>query len=125
VPTFTARSGGDATLAESLPVSFCPPDFPSMAAAVQAFVDQKYAQGAGLFRGGASTPWKPEAEVEARIQEYSPNAIAAVTAYCEYVFKRYRRFPTLTGPLSTLLGYQAHQVDKRFYDRFYKPEAVG
>jgi hypothetical protein len=112
VPTFTSQG--------RLMRSFCPPDYPTMSAAVDDFVDLKYGNG-GVFRGGDTTAWKNPRAIEAGIQPYSANAIAATKAYCEYVFGRYKRFPTLSGPISTLLAYQAHRPDADFYDQFYKP----
>lgn len=111
VPTFTSH--------ERLMRSFCPPDFPTMSAAVDAFVATKYADG-GIFTGGARTAWKDARDIEKGIPPYSDNAIAATKSYCEYVFNKYKRFPTLSGPISTLLAYQAHQLDTGFYHQFYK-----
>ena len=115
VPTFTSK--------DRLMRSFCPPDYPSMSAAVDAFVDLKYGRG-GVFRGSDETAWKDPKTIRAGIQPYSANAIAATKAYCEYVFNRYKRFPTLSGPISTLLAYQAHRPDPDFYDRFYRADAL-
>ncbi len=46
-------------------------------------------------------------------------------AYCEYVHRRYRRFPAYAPPLRTILGFQAGHVDLSFYDRFYRPEVLS
>jgi hypothetical protein len=43
---------------------------------------------------------------------------------CDYLHRRYGRFPATTGPFRTLLAYQAHHVDPDFYDRFYRPDAL-
>jgi hypothetical protein len=112
VPTFTSNA--------RLMSSFCPPDFQTMSDAVDAFVDLKYKYG-GVFRGGVTTAWRQARTVERGILPYSDNAIAATKSYCEYVFGKYKRFPTLSGPISTLLAYQAHNLDADFYERFYRP----
>jgi hypothetical protein len=105
---------------------FCPPYYRDMAEAVRAFVDFKLAPGRGTFRdGGAVTGWKDGAAVQAGIPGYSEQAIAATVAYCDYVYGRYGRFPAASGPLHTLLAFQAHHLDPEFYDRFYRPEAAG
>src|SRR5205823_4932369 len=105
---------------------FCPPYYRDMAEAVRAFVDFKLAPGRGTFRdGGAATAWKDGAAVQAGIPGYSEPAIAATVAYCEYVYQRYGRFPAASGPLHTLLAFQAHHLDPAFYDRYYRPEAAG
>lgn len=105
---------------------FCPPYYRSMKEAVLAFVDYKYAQGAGTFRdGGAATGWQDGAQVQRGIPRYSETAIAATIAYCEYVYGRYGRFPAHSGPFRTVDAYQAHHLDVDFYDRFYRHEALS
>lgn len=105
---------------------YCPPYYRSMEEAVLAFVDYKYAAGKGTFRdGGAATGWRDPAAVQAGIPRYSDRTIAATIAYCEYIYRRYGRFPASSGPFRTILAYQAHHLDPDFYDKFYRPEAVG
>jgi hypothetical protein len=97
-----------------------------MEAAVLAFVDYKYAQGTGTFRdGGAATAWRDGAAVQAAIPRYPDHAIEATIAYCEYVYSRYGRFPSCSGPFRTILAHQAHRLDLEFYKRFYRPEALS
>ncbi|MCB9099036.1 MAG: hypothetical protein H6632_05820 [Anaerolineales bacterium] len=104
---------------------FCPPFYPSMAAAVRAVADRKFGP-TGIFTGGAHlSAWRDPAAVSAAASPTSPAAIAATTAYCDYVFKRYGRFPAYPPPLRTVLGFQANHVDAEFYDRFYRPEALS
>ncbi|HEX9374097.1 MAG TPA: hypothetical protein VF897_24000 [Roseiflexaceae bacterium] len=99
---------------------FCPPYYRSMEDAVLAYVDYKYAQGSGTFRdGGAASAWRDGAAVQAGIPRYSDQTIAATIAYCDYVYRRYGRFPAHSGPFRTVLAYQAHHLDDEFYDRFY------
>jgi hypothetical protein len=103
---------------------FCPPYYRSMEEAVLAFVDYKYAQGTGTLRdGGAATAWRDGAAVQAGIPRYSDQAIAATIDYCDYIYKRYGRFPAASGPFRTVLAYQAHHLDPEFYERFYTPAA--
>jgi len=110
---------------EALIKPFCPPYYRNMEAAVLAFVDYKFAQGKGTLRdGGAATGWKEGATVQAGIPRYNDRTIAATIAYCDYVYRRYGRFPCTTGPFRTLLAYQVHHVDTDFYDRFYRAEAL-
>jgi len=105
--------------------SYCPPYFGSMREAVLAFVDSKFAQGSGTFRdGGAATGWKDGASVQSGIPSYSDQAIEATIAYAEYVYQRYGRFPANSGPFRTVIAYQAHRLDRAFYDRFYRPDVV-
>jgi hypothetical protein len=105
---------------------YCPPYYRNMEEAVLAFVDSKYAAGRGAFRdGGSASPWRDGAAVQAAIPRYSDKAIAATIAYCDYVYRRYGRFPAASGPFRTVLAYQAHHLDLEFYDKFYRPETIG
>jgi hypothetical protein len=111
---------------EPLIKPFCPPYYRNMEEAVLAFVDYKYAQGRGTLRdGGVAASWRDGAAVQANIPRASDQAIAATIAYCEYIYRRYGRFPSNCGPFRTVLAYQAHHLDLEFYDAFYKPGAYG
>jgi hypothetical protein len=100
---------------------FCPPYYRTMREAVLAFVDYKYAVGRGTLRdGGAASAWRDGSMVQAGIPQYSDRAVEATIAYCDYVYRQYGRFPANSGPFRTLLAYQAHHLDRDFYERFYK-----
>src|SRR5436189_3421694 len=72
---------------------FCPPYYKSMADAVQAVVEIKYGAN-GLFRSRAhGSAWAKHDEVTQQIPPISDATIAAVIAYCEYLWNRYGRFP--------------------------------
>lgn len=104
---------------------FCPPYYPNMTAAVQAFVAYKFGTQ-GVFRGGAvHSGWRDPQGAAQQIPAPSEAAIAATSAYCEYVYQRYGRFPAYSAPFRTVLGYQATAVDVEFYDRFYQPAALS
>jgi hypothetical protein len=103
---------------------FCPPHFKSMADAVRAVVEIKFGAG-GVFRGaGFGGAWSNHSGVTGQIPPVSETTIAAVTAYCEYVWERYGRFPAGMAPYRTVLGFQACHLDVEFYDKFYRPEAL-
>jgi hypothetical protein len=111
---------------ETLIKPYCPPYYRNMEEAVLAFVEYKYRAGRGTFRdGGEATSWQDGAKVQAGIPAYSDETIAATIACCDYIYKRYGRFPTLSGPFRTVLAYQAHHLDLDFYERFYRPEALS
>jgi hypothetical protein len=104
---------------------FCPPYYRSMAEAVRAVADIKFGPE-GMFRGNAAgNAWAKGDEVTRQIPATSEAAIAATTAYCEYLYERYGRFPVYLTPYRTVLGFQACHLDAEFYDRFYRPEALG
>ncbi|HEY0604732.1 MAG TPA: hypothetical protein VGD58_17570 [Herpetosiphonaceae bacterium] len=122
VPTAVGLQRDD----EILIKPFCPPYYPTMRDAVLAFVDYKFGTGRGTFRdGGSATGWRDGAAILAEVPPPGQKAIDATIAYCEYVYRRYGRFPTSSGPFRTVLAYQAHHVDADFYDRFYRPEALN
>jgi hypothetical protein len=103
---------------------YCPPYYPSMEAAVRAFVERKFGPR-GVFRGGADlSGWRDPREAASEIPAPGEAAIEATVAYCEYVHDRYGRFPAYGAPFRTVLGYQATHVDADFYDRFYSPDAL-
>ena len=104
---------------------FCPPYYPSMTEAVRAVVETKYG-ARGLFRlGGYGSAWNDHNGVVQKVAPVSEATIAAVTAYCEYLWGRYGRFPVYMPPYRTVLGFQASHLDAEFYDKFYRPEALS
>lgn len=111
---------------EALLKPFCPPHYPTMEAAVLAFIDFKFKEGSGVYRDpNLPTAFADGAEVLQHAAEHSDQAIAATVACCEYLYKRYGRFPPTSGPFRSILAYQAHHLDFDFYDRFYTSEALG
>jgi hypothetical protein len=103
---------------------YCPPYYPTMAEAVRAYVEFKFGPD-GVFRGRAQTSgWREPTAVAAQIAAPSEAAIAATIAYCDYIYRRYGRFPAYSAPFRTVLGYQATHIDVDFYGRFYRPEAL-
>lgn len=110
---------------EPLVVPYCPPWFPTMADAVRAVVELKFGP-AGVFRGAARhAAWRDPEAVAAAAREPSPEAIDAAIAYCEYIHRRYGRFPAYQPPLRTVVGFQASHLDEEFYDRHYRPGALS
>jgi len=104
---------------------FCPPYYKSMAEAVRAVVEIKFGSN-GIFRSRASgSAWPKHDEVVQQVPSISDATINATTAYCEYLWQRYGRFPVYMPPYRTVLGFQACHLDAEFYDRFYCPEALG
>lgn len=104
---------------------FCPPYYPSMEAAVHAWIERKFGT-AGIYRQGSpeGSDWVDPSAVRAGIKPPDDRAVEATVAYCEYVYKRYGTFPAFSAPFRTVIGYQATHVDIEFYDRFFQPEAL-
>jgi hypothetical protein len=107
---------------------FCPPYYRNMEEAVLAFVDYKFgkAGAAGSLNGDtAEKIWRDGRKVVEAIPRYSDRTIEAAIAYCEYIYRRYGRFPAISGPFRTILAHQAHHLDMDFYEKYYRPEALS
>ena len=104
---------------------FCPPYFSSMTQAVRAVVDLKFGEKGVLKNETGASAWANHAAVVREIPTVNKQAVAATEAYCEYLFKRYGRFPVYMPPYRTVLGFQACHLDAEFYDKFYRPEALS
>jgi len=103
---------------------FCPPYYTSMEDAVRAFVQTKFGED-GTYRGGAQeSAWLDAASCTAKIPAPSAAALQATIQYCDYVFRRYGRFPAYTAPFRTIIGFQVCRVDVGFYVRFYDPDTL-
>lgn len=120
VPLATSLERGGKTLMRAL----CPPNTASMTEAVRTMVDVKFG-ATGVFRGtpGAAA-WKEHRSVADHVPGISEKAIAAATAYTEYVWRRYGRFPVHVPPFRCGLAHQVVHVDPEFYDRHYLPGAL-
>jgi hypothetical protein len=104
---------------------FCPPYYRSMADAVRAVAEMKFGTN-GIFRSSnPDSAWTKHDDVVKQTSGFSEAAIAAATAYCEYLLERYGRFPVYLTPYRTVLGFQACHLDLEFYDAFYTPEALS
>jgi hypothetical protein len=103
---------------------FCPPYYKSMEDAVRAFVQTKFGAD-GTYRGGVQqSAWLDAASCTAKIPAPSAAALQATIEYCDYVFRRYGRFPAYSAPFRTIIGFQVCRVDVGFYDRFYDPDTL-
>jgi hypothetical protein len=100
------------------------PYYPSMEAAVYAFVASKFEAGKGIFRDApGASPYLDPGLVQGAIPEYSEANIKAVIAFCNYCIDNYGQFPATCAPTRTLMAFQVHHIDPAFYDRFYRPGA--
>jgi hypothetical protein len=110
---------------EPLLKPYCPPYFADMRAAVQAVVELKFGE-AGVFRGGVgNSAFREPGRIAGAAKAPSAAAIDATAAYCDYVYRRYGRFPAYQPPFRTVVGFQASHVDVDFYERFYRGEALS
>ena len=104
---------------------FCPPYYSTMEHAVRAFMETKFGAGGSYRSGTEQSSWRDPATCASRIPGPEPSAIAATIAYCDYVHRRYGRFPAYTAPFRTVIGFQVCRVDLEFYQQFYHPDALS
>src|SRR5260370_13088817 len=103
---------------------YCPPYYPSMEAAVLAFLDFKKANAWNPpLKPSYKGSWKDPQAIALKIPQFTDECIAATIAYCTYVYETYGRFPAYFGPMRTTLAHHAHHLDLEFYDNFYHPGA--
>ena len=102
--------------------AYCPPHYPDMAAAVEAFAERKFGPG-GPFHPGTPGAWTDSPRVRGSAQIHDPAFKACVARQAQYVFDTFGKFPG-TVPSVFIMNYvQAHHLDLDFYDRFFKPGA--
>jgi hypothetical protein len=102
--------------------AYCPPHYPDMAAAVEAFAERKFGPG-GPFNRDTPGAWSDSPGVRGSAQVHDERFKACVTTQAQYLYDTFGKFPA-TAPSLMILNYvQAHHLDLEFYDRFFKPGA--
>jgi hypothetical protein len=100
--------------------SFAPPYYPDMHAAVDAFMELKWA----AFEDDVPKPYLEPDRVIQAVPRPHPDTVELVKDYCQYVFETYGRFPAYIDPMYQRLTCQAQHVDPDFYERYYPPGAL-
>jgi hypothetical protein len=114
VPNPTGRDGVFA--------AYCPPHYPDMAPAVEAFAERKYGTG-GPFNSATPGAWSDSPGFRGSAQVHDAEFKACVALQAQYVFDTFGKFPG-TDPTIFIMNYvQAHHLDLEFYDRFFKQGA--
>jgi hypothetical protein len=102
--------------------AYCPPHYPDMAAAVEAFARRKFGPG-GPFHPGTSGAWKESPRVRGAAEVHSDEFKACVALQAQYILDRYGKFPGTVPSLFCLTYLQAHHLDLEFYDEHFGPGA--
>ena len=98
----------------------CPPYYPTMDAAVDAFF--------------ARTPREATAPVPHRMSDedhragtvrISAEGLACTKAVCNYIYDTYGRFPGSIDAMHLMWVMQVHHIDTDYYDRFFGAGAYG
>ncbi len=100
----------------------CPPYYPDMHAAVQAFADRKFGTG-GAYQPESGGPWKDSAGVKKSVAPYSQEFIDCMSEVAQYIYQKHGKFP---GTRTTLVlpGYvQAVHLETEYYDTHFEPGA--
>jgi hypothetical protein len=98
--------------------ALCPPYYPDMRAAVEAFVARKFGPE-GAYDPDAPGPWRDGARVKATVAPYDAEFVDCLSEVARYVHAKHGKFP---GTRSTIVlpGFvQAHHLDLDFYDTHY------
>lgn len=102
--------------------ALCPPNYPDMHAAVEAFVERKFGPR-GSYNPDAPGPWRDSVGVKKTVTPYSTDFVDCMSEVARYIYDKYGKFP---GNRSTMVlpGFvQAHHIDTAFYDARYREGA--
>jgi hypothetical protein len=97
--------------------AYCPPFYPDMDAAVDAFCERKFGPG-GVFSADypGQTGFKDWPRIQPEYHHPSKASIAMVKAYCRHVYETYGRFPATYDTKVVPIWLQVHHLDTDFYD---------
>ncbi len=109
---------------EHLIKAMCPPNYDSMAAAVDAVVADKFGPGgvyrdealfARIFRGEFGSAYLAEAS------DYSADVIACTRDICTYIYETHGRFPAHCDTIHVPgVWLQTHHLEDGYYERYFR-----
>jgi hypothetical protein len=102
--------------------AYCPPHYPDMRAAVEAFCRRKFGPG-GPFHKDTPGAWRESARVRASAQVHDEDFKACVALMAQYVYDTFGKFPATVPSVFALTYLQAHHLDLDFYDTHFQPGA--
>lgn len=98
--------------------ALCPPNYPDMHAAVEAFVERKFGRG-GAYDPDTRGPWQESAAVKKTVTPYSRDFIDCMSEVAHYIYEKYGKFPGVRSTIMLPGFVQAHHINTDFYDRHY------
>ncbi len=101
---------------------FCPPHFPDMRTAVDAFVARKFGPG-GPFHTKTPGPWRDTKKVRGSAQVHGEEFTECVALQAQYTLDRFGKFPGTVPSILVFIYLQAHHLDLDFYNHHFKPGA--
>jgi hypothetical protein len=102
--------------------ALCPPYYPDMHAAVEAFAARKFGED-GSYDPQTPGPWRESEAVKRSVDRYGTDFIDCMSEVARYIHHKFGKFP---GTRTTIMlpGFvQAQHLDTEFYDRHYGPGA--
>ncbi len=101
---------------------FCPPHFPTMRAAVDAYVERKFGPG-GPFDPDTAGPWQANRQIRGAVEPHNEEFKACVAHMAQTVYDRFGKFPATVPTIFAGPYLQAHHLDLDFYDTHFQPGA--
>ena len=101
---------------------FCPPHYPDMRAAVEAFCQRKFGRG-GPFHPDTPGPYKDTRRIRGSARVHDEVFKECVTRMAQYLHDTFGKFPATLPSTYCLMYLQAHHLDLAFYDHFYQQGA--
>jgi len=101
---------------------YCPPHYPDMRAAVEAFAGRKFGPG-GPFHQDTPGPWRESPRVRSSAQVHSEEFKERVAIMAQYIYDRFGKFPGTVPSIFVLTYLQAHHLDLEFYNAHFGPGA--
>ncbi|MCF6159395.1 MAG: hypothetical protein E3K32_12700 [wastewater metagenome] len=101
---------------------FCPPHYPDMRSAVDAFVQRKFGPG-GPFHPATSGPWKDSPRVRGGAQIHSEEFKECVALQAQHILDHFGKFPGTVPTILIFTYLQVHHLDLEFYNHHFKSGA--
>ena len=101
---------------------YCPPHFPDMRAAIDAFCERKFGPG-GPFNAATAGQWKDSAQVRGSAQVHDEHFRECMAVQAQYMFDTFGKFPATVPTIFILMYLQTHHLDLEYYDTLFKPGA--
>jgi hypothetical protein len=101
---------------------YCPPHYPDMRAAVEAFAQRKFGPG-GPFHPDTPGPWRESAKVRGSAQVHDDAFKECVAIQAQHILDRFGKFPGTVPSIFSLTYLQAHHLELDFYDHHFQDGA--
>jgi hypothetical protein len=93
-----------------------------MRAAVDALCERKFGPG-GPFNPETPGPWKDSSKIRSAALVHDERFRQCVALQAQYVYATFGKFPGTVPSIFLIMYLQAHHIDLKFYDKFYKEGA--